>query len=191
MVTEWLRHRSVDSTIQIDDLVLAGAHLGNFRGRLLWDVARVQVEGIQARLDGSPVTGKLDVNLRGSRPNYRLTAKVKGIAWQSGNVDIDAALDTFGTGVQLLTNLNVDGTFSGTNLDFAGLAPLRTAAGTYNLSWWQSGPRLKLTALNLRTDDDTYIGRGATQEDGRLLVVLSSGAKEMRMTGTLAKLKIE
>ena len=48
-----------------------------------------------------------------------------------------------------------------------------------------------MTALNLRTDEDTYIGRGATQEDGRLLVVLSSGAKEMRMTGTLAKLKIE
>jgi hypothetical protein len=137
------------------------------------------------------VTGKLDVNLRGSRPNYKLTAKVKGVAWQGGKVDLEAALDTFGTGVQLLSNLNVDGTFSGANLDFAGLAPLRTAAGTYNLSWWQSGPRLRLSSLNLRTDDDTYTGRGATQEDGRLLVLLSSGAKEMRMSGTLAKLKIE
>jgi hypothetical protein len=191
MVTDWLRQRSLDGTVQIDDLVLAGAHLENFRARVLWDEARVQADGIQTKLNGAAVTGKLDVNLRGSRPNYKLTAKVKGMAWQGGKVDLDAALDTFGTGTQLLTNLNADGTFSGTNLDFTGLAPLRTAAGTYNLSWWQAGPRLRLSALSLRTNEDTYIGRGATQEDGRLLVLLTSGGKEMRMTGTLAKLKIE
>ena len=191
MVTDWLRERSLEGTVQIEDLAVAGAHLENFRGHVLWDVARVQIDGIQANLEDAAVTGKLDVNLRGTRPNYKLAAKVKGMAWQSGKVDLDAAADTFGTGVQLLTNLNVDGTLNGANLDFTGLAPLRTAAGAYNLSWWQSGPRLRLSALNLRTDEDTYIGRGATQEDGRLLVVLSSGAKEMRMTGTLAKLKIE
>jgi hypothetical protein len=191
MVTEWLRQRSLDGTVQIDDFVVAGAHLENFRGHFLWDVARVQVDGIQTRLDTALLTGKLDVNLRGSRPNYKLTAKAKGVGWQSGKVDVEAVLDTFGTGTQLLTNLNVDGTFSGSNLDFAGFGPLRTAAGTYNLSWWQSGPRLRLSSLNLRTEDDIYTGRGATQEDGRLLVVLTSGAKEMRMTGTLAKLKVE
>jgi hypothetical protein len=191
MVTDWLRERNLDGTVQIDDLLVAGEHLENFRGRVLWDVARVEVDNIQARLDGAAVTGKLDVNLRGSRPNYKLTAKAKGVAWQSGKVDLEAALDTFGTGLQLLTNLNMDGTFSGSNLDVNGLPPLRTAAGTYNLSWWQSGPRLRLTSLNLRTDDDIYTGRGATQEDGRLLILLSSGSKEMRMTGTLAKLKIE
>jgi hypothetical protein len=151
----------------------------------------VQLEAIQAKLDGAAFTGRLDVNLRGSRPNYKLTAKVKGVAWQNGKVDLDASLDTFGTGTQLLTNLTADGTFSGANIDVAGLAPLRAAAGTYNLSWWQSGPRLRLTGLNLRTDDDAYTGRGSTQEDGRLLVLLTSGAKEMRVTGTLAKLKIE
>ena len=191
MVTDWLRQRSVDGTVQIDDFVLAGAHLEGFRTRLLWDEARVQLDGLQAKLDGAAVTGRLDVNLRGSRPNYRLSANFKDVAWQSGKLDFDAALDTFGTGTQLLTNLNAEGAFAGTNLDLGGLAPLHTAAGNYNLSWWQSGPRLRLTALNLRTDDDTYTGRGATQDDGRLVVLLTSGAKEMRMTGTLAKLKIE
>src|ERR1019366_9949721 len=50
---------------------------------------RVQLEAIQAGLDRAVLTGKLDVNLRGSRPNYRLTAKVKGMKWQSGKVDAD------------------------------------------------------------------------------------------------------
>jgi hypothetical protein len=69
--------------------------------------------------------------------------------------------------------------------------PLRSVAGSYNLAWWQSAPRLRLTSLNLRTDDETYTGRGATQEDGRLIVLLSNGSREMRMTGSLARLKIE
>ena len=62
--------------------------------------------------------------------------------------------------------------------------------GVYNFSWWQSGPRLRLTALNLRTEDETYTGRGATQDDGRLIILLTNGAREMRMSGTLAKLKV-
>ena len=55
----------------------------------------------------------------------------------------------------------------------------------------ETAPRLRLTGLNLRTEDETYTGRGATQDDGRLVILLTSGAKEMRMSGTLAKLKVE
>ena len=191
MITDWLRQRSLDGTVQINDLLVAGAHLEDFRARLLWDVTRVQFDAMQATADGAALTGKLDVNLRGSRPNYKLTAKVKGMGWQAGKLDLDAAVDTFGTGTQLLANLTAEGAFTGANRELSGLPPLRAAAGSYNLSWWQSGPRLQLTGLNLRTDEDTYTGRGATQGDGRLLVLLSSGAKEMRMSGTLAKLKVE
>src|ERR1035441_3987018 len=71
------------------------------------------------------------------------------------------------------------------------LPPLRGVAGVYSFSWWQAGPRLLLTGLTLRTDDETYTGRGATQDDGRMVILLTSGAKEMRMSGTLAKLKVE
>ena len=76
-------------------------------------------------------------------------------------------------------------------MEFGTLGPLHSIAGAYNFSWWQSGPRLRLTGLNLRTEDETYTGRGATQDDGRLVILLTNGAKEMRMSGTLAKLKVE
>lgn len=192
MVTDWLRQRNLDGTVQIDDLLLAGSHLENFRARLLWDVARVQLEAIQAKVDRGVLTGKLDVNLRGSRPNYRLSSKIKGMSWQSGKVDAESIVETFGTGTQLMTNATAEGSFSGTDLDLGTLPPLRSVAGDYNFSWWQAGPRLRLTSLNLRTEDDTYTGRGATQADGRLVILLTNGAKEMRMSGgTLAKLKVE
>jgi hypothetical protein len=191
MVTDWLRQRNLDGTLQIDDLLLAAGHLENFRARVLWDVARVQVENIQARLDRAELTGRLDVNLRGSRPNYKLTSTVKGMNWQSGRVDVESELETFGTGMQLLTNATAEGSFSGTGIDLGTLPSLRSMAGLYNFSWWQSGPRLRLTALNLRTEDEIYTGRGATQDDGRLVILLTNGAKEMRMSGTLAKLRVE
>ena len=68
MVTDWLRERNLDATAQIDDLVIGGAHLENFRTRILWDVARVQLEGIQAKLDNAALTGKIDINLRVRAP---------------------------------------------------------------------------------------------------------------------------
>ena len=191
MVTEWLRQRNLDGTVQIDDLLLGGFHLENFHARVLWDVARVQLDAITAGLDRAMFTGKLDVNLRGSRPNYRLTAKVKGMKWQSGKVDADATVETFGTGMQLLTHAAAEGSFRGTAIDVGTLPLLRSVAGDYSFSWWQAGPRLLLTGLNLHTEDETYTGRGATGDDGRLVILLSNGAKEMRVSGTLAKLKVE
>jgi hypothetical protein len=191
MVTEWLRQRNLDGTVEIDDLLLGGVHLEKFRARVLWDVARVQLDAIHAGLDRAVLTGKLDVNLRGSRPNYRLTAKVKGMKWQSGKVDADSTVETFGTGMQLLTNAAAEGSFSGAAIDLGALPPLRSVAGDYSFSWWQAGPRLLLTALNLRTEDETYTGRGATQNDGRLVILLTNGAREIHMSGTLAKLKVD
>ena len=52
-------------------------------------------------------------------------------------------------------------------------------------------PRLRLTSLAVRTDDDNYTGRGATQDNGRLVVLLTSGAGELRMSGPLAKVRVE
>jgi hypothetical protein len=50
---------------------------------------------------------------------------------------------------------------------------------------------IRLADLSLRTEDGIYVGRGATQEDGRLLIVLTNGSREMRMSGTLAALKLD
>jgi hypothetical protein len=188
---DWLTARALDGTVQIGDLLLAGCHLENLRAHVLWDVARVDFDGIQARLDRAAITGKLAVNLRTARPSYKLTAKMKGWDWQAGKLDADGTLETSGTGRQLLANLTSEGNFTGAGLDFGTPDPWRGVSGSYNLAWLQNVPRLRLTGLNLRTEDDTYTGRGATQDDGRLVILLTSGTREMRVSGTLAKLKVE
>jgi hypothetical protein len=187
-IPEWLKQRSVDGRVQIDDLLVAGIHLHNVRAHLLWDVAKVELDNLQGRLDRAVIAGKLAVNLRGSRPTYTLTGKVKGLNWQSGKVDVEGTLETYGTGSQLAANLTSEGTFASSSLDFGTVTPWRNVSGSCNLAW---SPRLHLTGVNLRTEEETYTGRGTTGEDGRLVILLSNGTTEMRMSGTLAKLKVE
>ena len=187
-VPDWLKTRAIDGTVQIDDLALAGFHLQAVRARLLWDVTRVELDNLQARLERAAIAGRLAINLRGSRPSYRLTGTVKGLTWQSGKVNVQGTLETSGTGRELLANLTSEATFTGSALDFGTVSPWRTVSGSCSLAW---SPRLRLSGVSLRTDDDTFTGRGATQDDGRLIIQLSSGSKEMRMSGTLAKLKVE
>ena len=191
MVTDWLRQRNVDGTVQVDELILAGQSVENFRARVLWDVGRVQLDNLQADMDKASVTGKLDVNLRGSRPNYKFTAKVKGINWQSGKMDADGTIETFGTGLQLLSNMTGEGAFTGTAVDLGSYGIARNLSGAYTIGWSQTGPRLRLSNLSVRTEDETFTGRSASFEDGRLAASLSSGAREMKVSGTLAKVRVE
>jgi hypothetical protein len=187
----WLTSRDAEGSVQIDDLAIAGTHFDNVRAHLLWDAARVELDGIQAKLDRAAITGKLAVNLHGSRPAYKFTGKLKDMPWQSGKIDAEGTLESSGTGLQLLANLASGGTFAATALDFGAASMWRAFSGKFNLRWSASAPRLRLTALNLRTSDDTYTGSGSTLEDGRVMVVLTDGTREMRMTGSLAKLKVE
>jgi hypothetical protein len=188
-IPEWMKDRALEGTVQIDDLVLDGAHLANVRAGLRWDIARVELDGLQAKLDKAAITGRLIVGLRGAQPTYRLAAKVKGLSWQSGKLDAEGTLETSGTGAGLLANLKSEATFTGSALDFGAAPPWRTVSGSCNLAW---SPRLHVTDLSLKTaEDETYTGRGAAQEDGRLVILLNNGAKEMKMTGTPANLKVE
>jgi hypothetical protein len=187
---DWLKQRAADGIIQVDDLAVAGAHLSNVRAHVLWDAPRVQFEDFQARLDKASITGAVLVNLRGARPAYRMDARVKGLPWQAGRLEGQGVVETSGTGLQLVTNLTAEGTFTGSGLDLGGLMG-RTVAGSYNLTWGLTAPSLRLNALTLRSDDGTYTGRGETQSDGRLVVVLTDGVKEVRVSGPWDKLKVE
>jgi len=188
---EWLKTRAVEGVVQIDGLTLAGAPLENVRARLSWNAARVELQNLQARFERATFSGRLAVSLRGPRPAYTLDGRLAGLDWQAGRLDAEGTLATFGTGGQLLGNLTSEGTFAGAGLDFGSPVTFRTATGAYTLAFSQGIPRLKLTALRLRTEDESFTGRGSTQDDGRLAIVLTDGTREVRMSGPPGKLKVE
>jgi hypothetical protein len=187
---EFLRELNVEGTLQVDDLQIADSHL-TVRSHLVWKGTHLDLANLEARVEQATVAGALAVNLRGRNPAYAFTGKLSGLNWQSGKLDAAGTLETSGSGLQLLANLKSEGTFRGSGLDLGTLAPWRSASGAYALSWTDAAPRLRLTDLRLRTEDEIYTGRGATQDDGRLLILLTNGAREMRMSGSLASLKVD
>jgi hypothetical protein len=68
---------------------------------------------------------------------------------------------------------------------------LESVSGAYDLVWAHAAPVWRFTDLQLISGDETYTGQGGSQPDGRLLFLLSSGSKEMHMSGTLAELRLD
>jgi hypothetical protein len=188
---EWLRYQGVEGTLQIGDLSLAGLHFEGLRARLLWVAERVDLDGIQATSGGAAVSGRLGVNLRSVLPSYRLTAKLKGLDYLTGKLDAEGAIESFGSGTQLLTNLTAEGTFAGAGWDLGAPAVFRGVEGGFHLTWAPAGPRVHLTDVSLRDTEDTYTGNGATEENGHVNVLLSNGTREIRVSGPLARLRVE
>ena len=188
---DWLRHRGVEGTVQIGDLSLAGLHFEGLRARLLWVAERVDLDGIQATSGGAAVSGRLGINLRSVLPSYRLAARLKGLDYLTGMLDAEGVLESFGSGTQLLTNLTSEGTFSGAGWDLGAPEACRGVEGVFHLTWAPSGPSLHLTEVSLRDDEDTYTGNGATEENGHVIVLLTNGSREMRLSGPLAKPQME
>ncbi len=190
-IPDWLRQRNAEGTLTIDSLDVAGARVEGLKSRLAWDVANVELTNLQATVDGAPVTGRLSVNLRGARPEYKINLRVKGWDWQSGSLDAQLNADTAGTGAQLLRNLKAEGTLSGRELDFGTALRWRCVSGAFNLAFPGALPTFHVTALNLRNGDDLYTGQGGTRDDGRLVLILTNGPKEIRLSGVPAALKAE
>ena len=188
---DWLRTRHVDGTVQIGTLAIGDTRIEHVRARLVWDALRVELANIQARLENGSVAGSMAINLRGARPSYKLSTRLRAMDFRSGKMDTEAVLETAGTGAELRANLSAEGTFTGRAMEFPELPPFRTISGSYKFTWPGKLPRLALTELQLATAGDVFTGQGGTLDDGRLMVQLSSGSKEMRFSGTLAQLHVD
>ena len=188
---EWLAERHLDAIVQIGSLQLGGAEARDVQTHLIWDAAKAEFADIRASVDGGRVTGVLAVGLRGGRPTYRLQARAKGVAWKSGKVDAETVLESSGTGVELLAGLHSTGTFVARGLEMDALPDLGDVSGAYDLRWARMAPLVRFTDLQMVSGEDTYTGQGATQADGRLVFLLTSGSKEMRVSGTLAELRVD
>jgi hypothetical protein len=181
-IPAWLAERFMDGTLQIGQLTVGDAELSRVRFRVRQNGARVDLTDMEARLENGSAYGRVSLDLAGRIPAYRVNFVLDSIDFKGGKIDASGVIRTAGTGRELLTRIRSEGSFTGRALDIC-----KTASGCYRLEW----PRLRFTELQLLIGPDLFIGRGATQDDGSLLLQLSSGAKQMRVTGTLARLAVE
>jgi len=187
----WVRDQHVDASISVDALRLGAVDLNKVHARLIWNGASATLANISGAIDGGTVNGRLNVDLRAGEPVYHLAGHLKSLAWNGGTYDADASLDTSGTGLALLANLRSEGSFTGQSFTDPPLEQFDSISGCYSLQSLRSGPSLRLTELRMSVGDELYLGRGATDGNGRLVVQVSNGVRQLSMSGTLARLRLD
>ena len=182
---DWLKEREVEGSIQIQSLLQNDANLGTVRARVLWNGATVQFPAIEAHLDDMNGAGKLTVNLAGPLPQYRLSGRLRAIDYRDGKLDLDGAIETSGIGAALVRNARADGAFSGSDIALAPDTQVDEIAGEFRLESSAIAPRLALTKVRMTQGQDVLIGQAASQPDGHIVFELTSGRKQVRLSGML------
>ncbi len=182
---EWLKERQTEGTIQIRNLRQGDTELGSARARVIWNGAIVQFPNIETHFKEMNGAGKMTVNLAGALPQYRLSGRLRDIGYRDGTLDIDGALETSGIGPALLRNARADGTFNGTDIALAPDAQVDEIAGEFRLEPSTIGPRLALSRVQLTQGQDVLHGQAVSQPDGRIVFELTSGHKQVRLSGML------
>ena len=181
----WLEDRKVDATVQVANLLNGETPLGQLRARALWDGPSIAFSNLDCRLNDMHAVGKLTVDLSKGLPSYRLSGSVENIDYHNGELDIDGEVATSGIGENLLLNLRSDGTFEGRGILLAPDAEMGEVSGSYRVVAGVGAPRLLLTGVQATQGADTLSGQGASQPDGRIVLELTSGRKQVRLTGML------
>ncbi len=188
---EWLLNRHAEAAIEIGSLTVAGMPLDKVRMHVRWDGTAIEAADLAAQVDAGSLTGRLSANLRGSQPAYRCGARVRGVTWMNGKWDGRGTIQTAGTGVSLLKNLRVDGSFKGRSVALASGTMAQAVSGGFTFSLPRGHPFLRVSGLAMTVGDASYKGTGAMGSDGRLYLEFTDGQKQMRLGTALSPFQLE
>lgn len=187
-VPDWLKARRADGILSIESLTAGGSLARIENARLLWDGPLVRVVRVNAQFDQATVNGELDVNLAGRFPRYHAEGELRDVAYDGGTLDFEGGIDAEGLGAQFLASLHGKGSMHGRSIAFAPDADFRTVDGDIEVQGGASGPRWKLSELEVLQGGDVYYGTGATEADGKLVLDLENHGRQVRLIGGLLTL---
>lgn len=184
-VPKWLSDRDADIAVQIGSMTNGDTALGKLNGRAIWRGASIAASSLDWELDDMHGSGSLLVNLANPEPAYDFNGSLENLAYRNGQLDIAGELHTSGIGLALLANLRSKGMFQGRDIMLGPDNDVREVSGSYRMARSYGIPRLLLTDLQVLQGSDMLIGQGASQPDGHVVLDLSSGRKQVRLTGML------
>ncbi len=176
---DWLTGRNIEGVLSVGSLTLADTRLSIDTSRLAWDGASVKLSAIRGKVADAALTGELSVDLAGRAPAYRFEGNLEGLPYKGGKLDFKGKVSAEGNGPALWASVKADGTLSGRSIAFSPDAEFRRASGHFQMNMTATGPHWKLSGLKINQGSDNYSGEGATQADGRLVLDLSSGSRQV------------
>jgi hypothetical protein len=182
---KWLLDRELEGDIHVVRLVNGESPIGEIRARLVWDGPAIVLSGLDCRLDDMHAQGKLTLNLDKPSPAYTWTGAIENLEYRNGQLDLEGEILTSGIAESLLLNVRSQGTFEGRGIELGPDTEVNAITGGYKLAPVSGIPRLVLSNIQMEQGPDTFSGQGASQPDGHIILELTSGRKQLRLTGML------
>ncbi|HLK21290.1 MAG TPA: hypothetical protein VKT81_20205, partial [Bryobacteraceae bacterium] len=181
----WLQQREVDGEIRVDRLLNGDSPVGAFRAHLVWDGPSLVFSNADCQLGDMHASGKITLNVDQRAPAYHLAGTIENLDYRNGQLDVDGELDTSGLAENLILNIRSEGTFEGRDIELGPDATMHEISGSYRVGTTYGLPRLTLSNLQVVQGADNLSGQGASQPDGRIVLDLTTGRKQIRLTGML------
>lgn len=180
---EWLRERRVEGSVRIERLTAAEQVWSVDEARLDWRATDLRLNKIRAHRGDAVAEGNLAVRLEANSPHYRLVGRVSDADYKNGTLTFEGTSETQGTGVQLLANARAEGSFEGEDIAFSPEAEFRAISGLFELT---APAKLHLKNVAASQGLEEYTGQGAMQSDGRLLLEMTTGKRQVKLAGSLS-----
>ena len=182
---KWLLDREVEGDIHVSRLLSGDSPIGEIRARLVWDGATILLSSLDCRLDEMHSLGKLSLDLAKPSPAYHWSGAIENLEYRNGRLDLDGELETSGIAESLLLNIRSQGAFEGKDIELSPDTQVSAITGTYKITPVSGIPRLVLSGIQVEQGQDTFSGQGSSQPDGHIVLELTSGRKQLRLTGML------
>lgn len=182
---DWLRNMHAEGSIEAGLLALGGTRIVGTKTNLVWDGADVNLTGLTGRLADGTFAGDAAIHLAGRKPRYEMNGTLSGLPWQGGTLAATGVLTTSGMGVDLLSNLRAEGTFTGRKLEIAPLNLWDSVEGRFDFAVAKTTPKLRLSMLTILSAGTRWTGSGETLDSGQIIVKVADGARHMEASGAL------
>lgn len=189
VIPEWLADRNIQGTVQIKSLTNGDAPVCAFGARLNWTAAVVQLSNVTCTQADMQASGRIALNLAGAQPRYKIAAHVENLDYKTGTLDLDGDFETTGTGSDFLVNTASTGTFDASDVRLGPDAAFREISGAYQITPGSVAPHLVLSKVQASDGVDNLAGQGSTQADGRLVLELAAGKRQVHLVENLLPLR--
>ncbi len=181
-VPDWMKTWKLDGAVRIRELSAGDAQWTQASARVLWDGAVVRLVKVEAHAGDAIATGQITADIRSMPAAYHLAGTLKDLDYKGGKLDIEGSLDTSGLEASWGKNASGEGSFGGSLIAFNPESKFENISGCFQIA---PGAQLHLHSMFASQGFDSYIGQGATQPDGRLLLELTTGGRQVKVMGSL------
>lgn len=188
-VPDWLASRRAEGQLSIRRLKIGSELVQEFETAVQWDASRVNLSKLRFGWAGTQVAGELGIDLKGPRPIYTAKGLVTGISWQGGTVGLQWKAESRGMGMDIVRNARVSGEAAGEQVQ-AGELTARRVHAKFGLRAESGNLLLDLDGIEAITSAGTWIGKGRSQRDGKLVVDLTNEEREAQLKGQVFPLEL-